>query len=106
MESNINLTEKDIRIMICIFDKETGVGLSKAKGITIDELKCKIDTISSSKDMTAVSISKIRSAIRKLRECEYVDFGVKKGLKKTYHVTTMGFNYMNEIKQNVITIKK
>lgn len=104
-ENSINLTENDIRVMGYIFNKETGIGLSKAKGITIDEIKVRTDEVSNLKDITTISISKIRNAINKLIECGYVDLAVKRGLKKSYHITTEGFNYIIEIKKSVIRIE-
>jgi DNA-binding transcriptional regulator GbsR (MarR family) len=89
-----------------MFDKESGTGLSKAKGITIDEIKPKIDELCEKLNIDTISTSKIRDAVCKLTECGYVDLGIKRGKKKTYHVTAEGFNYIREIKKNVIVIKK
>jgi Cdc6-like AAA superfamily ATPase len=101
----INLTENDIRIMSCMFDKTTGIGLSKAKGITVDEIKPRVDEMCEKLQISSISTSKVRDAITKLTECKYVDLGIKRGKKKSYHVTTEGFNYILEIKKNVIVIK-
>lgn len=95
MNSLRDITENDIKIMQNMFDKNTNKGLSKAKGITIEEIKSKIDDLSE---------SKIRDTIRVLSAYNYVDNGVKKGKKKTYHVTNEGLNYIRSIKELVINL--
>lgn len=105
-EENINLTENDIRVLMCSFDKDTGLGLSKVMSLSIDELKERIDKLSEEKEWELISLSKIRNAVVKLMKMGYLDFGVKRGLKNTYHVTAIGIEYIVSIKKNVINIKK
>lgn len=94
----LNLTLNDIKVMSLMFDTTTGIGLSKAKGMTIEEIALKASNI--------MSESKIRNAITKLIQCGYADLGIKQGKKKSYHITSEGFEYILKIKENVIDIKK
>lgn len=96
-ENTINLTQNDIKVMSLISNVETGIGFSKSKGTTIDEIKSKIDDISE---------SKIRNALMKLVQNKYVDFGIKKGKKNTYHITPEGVEFIREIKKSVIIIEE
>ena len=90
-----DITENDIRIMRNMYDMKTSKGLSKAKAMTIDEIKEKT---------TELSESKIRDTIRLLLTYNYVDYGVKRGKKKTYHITNDGLNYVKSIKELVINL--
>lgn len=92
----LSLTINDIKVMSLMFDIKTGIGLSKAKGMTIEEIKAKTKEISE---------SKVRNAINKLLQCGFVDLGIKNGKKKTYHITSFGFEYIVSIKETVIEIK-
>lgn len=98
-EKLVNLTENDIKVMSFIGDKVNGVGFSKAKGTTIDAIKEKAVNLS-------ISESKVRNALTKLISKGYVDLGIKKGKKNTYHITTDGLNFVSEIKQTVINLNK
>lgn len=95
MEKSNNITQNDIKVMSFMYNTETGKGLSKAKGITIEDLKSQIDFLSE---------SKIRSTVRLLLENGFVDYGVKIGKMKTYHITNDGLNYIKSIKKVVINL--
>jgi hypothetical protein len=51
----LNLTLNDIKVMSLMFDTKTGIGLSKAKGMTVEEITSKTEDI--------MSESKVRNAI-------------------------------------------
>lgn len=93
----LSLTINDIKVMSLMFDIKTGIGLSKAKGMTVEEIVEKTSEI--------MSESKVRNAINKLLQCGFVDLGIKNGKKKTYHITSFGFEYIVSIKETVIEIK-
>lgn len=98
MNEDISLTENDIIIMSFMYNIKTGMGLSKAKGITIDEIAIKANDI--------MSTSKVRDGLNKLVACGFVEFGIKKGKKKTYVVTVQGIEFIKNIKQSNIDLIK
>lgn len=98
MNEDINLTENDIMIMSFMYNVETGVGLSKAKGVTIDDISVKANSI--------MSTSKVRDGLKKLLSCNFVEYGIKKGKRKTYVVTSNGVEFIKNIKQSNIDLVK
>lgn len=99
MENLRELTQNDIKIMANCYNEETGQGLSKIKGITVDEVYIKI------KDTLELSESKVRHALTTLVDYGYMDYGVKRGKKKTYHITENGCDYIASIKEKVCNIR-
>lgn len=96
MENLIALVDTDLRVMSCMFDSKTQLGLSKAKGITVEEIKSRYNG--------EISTSMIRYSIKKLLSHQYIGTGVSKGRNKTYHITQLGLNYIKDIKQPTIEI--
>lgn len=93
MDNLRELTQNDIKIMVYCYDKKTGVGLSKANGITVEEV------YNRSKEALSLSESKIRSALNTLVEYGYMDNGLKNGRKKSYCITDEGYAYIKSIKE-------
>lgn len=92
MDNLKDLTESDIKIMSNSFDPINNIGLSKAKAITIEEVYEK------TKDKLGLSESKVRYTLNMLVKYGYMDFGIKKGKKKTYYITPEGCEFIKEIK--------
>lgn len=95
MENSIELNENDLKVMSCMFDTSTQQGLSKTKGVTLEDIKGKLESFSE---------ASIRHSIKKLLATECIGNGIKKGRRKTYHITQEGLDYVATIKKPVVQI--
>ena len=108
----MNINSYDIKVIEALMDKESMCGFSKAKGTTIYTVE----------ELTKLSNSKVRSALKKFKELGWVDDGIKTMNKhckkhehlssneerkpnvfyKTYYVTKEGLEGIKELKKKSI----
>ena len=91
MKYNLN----EIKVLTAILKYARKHGLSKLNAPDVEDL------------LVEVTISKIymKKIVKKLKENELIEEGIKKGKNKTYIITTLGMKTLQEIKTNIIDKK-
>lgn len=87
MEEDVKLNFNDVKILTSIFDKKDMTGFTKSKGTTVAELH----------EKTNFSLSKIRKTLNKFKSMGWIAEGLKDVSVKTYYVTSVGFEGLNEL---------
>lgn len=87
-----SLNINDYKILNSIVDEATGVGKSKARGVTVIELA----------EITGFSTTKIRNSIKALMSRGFIDYAIKRVRSDAFHITPLGAKELEIVGQSVL----
>lgn len=89
----MNLNIRDIKILIYLLNKDKTTVLKSVQEHTFQKELLK----DPSNQQLGVSKASIRRSLKKLKELGYISVGISFRNTKSYYITLLGINYINQI---------